>query len=286
MQSQLQPRKLSTVSAILGESPFWSPREAAVWWVDITAGRILRTDTGTGETLGWETGEQTGFVVPGADGRLIAGLTSGLYLFDPSLGSFTLLKDNPVPRSRFNDGVTDPAGRIIAGVMDLDNATPIGAIFSIGPDLDLRLMFDGLYTPNGLAFDPARGRMYFSDSHPEAQTIWVCDYNPDTSETANRRVFATCTDIPGRPDGACVDREGNYWMAGVGGGACLWKFAPDGSRETLAIPQQEPTKPIFDADGTLYYTSKEGTAGGGFLQKAADVAKGAPPVPFRLEPSS
>lgn len=281
----MQTEKLSTISAILGESPFWSPREDAVWWVDITAGRILRTRTDTGETLGWETGEQTGFIVPEAGGKIVTGMTSGLYLFDPALGGLTLLKENPVSGTRFNDGITDPKGRIVAGVMDIDNATPLGVIYSIGPGLEMRPLFDGLYTPNGLAFDAERGRMYFSDSHPESQTIWVCDYDIETGETANRQVFASTRDIPGRPDGAFVDAQGNYWMAGVGGGACLWRFSPDGDRETFGIPQQEPTKPIFDAEGMLYYTSKEGEAGGGYLQKAAGVAKGEAPVPFRLETS-
>lgn len=275
--------QLSTVPAILGESPFWSPRDNAVWWVDISAGRILRTNAKTGTTLGWETGEQTGCIVPEANGRIVAGMVSGLFLFDPKEGSFTRLAENPVKGTRFNDGVTDPAGRLIAGVMDIDNEMPMGVIYSIDGDLNFHPMFDGLYTPNGLAFDPARGRMYFSDSHPAVQTIWVCDYDLETGKATNRQEFATTHDFAGRPDGAFVDVDGNYWMAGVGGGACLWKFSPDGTRETIALPVSNPTKPIFDANGNLYVTSKaEGQGFGGYLAKASDGAKGEAVVPFKL----
>jgi sugar lactone lactonase YvrE len=274
--------QLSSVQAILGESPFWSPAEDAVWWVDITAGRILRTSIRAGKTLGWETGEQTGFVVPEAGGRIVTGLVSGLFLFDPNVGSFSKLAPNPIKGSRFNDAVTDPVGRLIAGVMDLDNATPLGAIYSIGPDLNFRMMFDGLYTPNGLAFDPVRGRMYFSDSHPESQTIWVCDYDIETGETSARRIFVSCQDFDGRPDGGFCDVDGNYWIAGVGGGSCLWKFTPEGVQETVPVPMPDPTKPIFDKSGNLFLTSKKGENGGGYLATATGGPAGVEPVAFVL----
>ena len=74
-------------------------------------------------------------------------------------------------------------------------------------------------------------------------------------------------DLEGRPDGANVDAEGNYWIAGVGGGL-LHVFAPDGKHiaqhETLCLA---PTKPAFggpDLD-IIFLTSKLGDAAGGVL---------------------
>ncbi|MDE1990859.1 MAG: SMP-30/gluconolactonase/LRE family protein [Rhizobiaceae bacterium] len=232
---------------LLGESPVWSEAGNCLWWVDTEGCRLLRTDAATGRTDLWEAPEAVGCLTVRADGTILAGLASGIFLFDPATGSFTIAC-SPESRGdvRFNDGALDPAGRFWAGTMHREITEPAGALFRIEPDLSHRRFFDGFWTPNGLAFDADRGRMYFSDSHPSVQTIWVCDYDIATGIPSNRQVFATTHDFDGRPDGAFVDSDGTYWIAGVGGSQLL-RFMPSG--EALApipFPVTHPTKLVMN----------------------------------------
>ena len=61
----------------------------------------------------------------------------------------------------------------------------------------------------------------------------------------------------GRPDGAAVDEQGRYWVAGFEGQR-LARFAPDGTRlADLPLPVRCPTMPCFGgADRkTLFITT-------------------------------
>ncbi|UWU25209.1 SMP-30/gluconolactonase/LRE family protein (plasmid) [Rhizobium sp. CB3060] len=233
--------------SFLGESPVLSDDGNCLWWVDTEGCRLLRTDVASGRTEVWDAPEAVGCIALRPDGTLLAGLASGIFLFDPAKGGFDLACSPESRRDvRFNDGALDPAGRFWAGTMQFTLTEPAGAIFCVEADLSHRRVFDGIWTPNGLAFDPVRSRMYFSDSHPTVQTIWVCDYDVATGTPSNRRVFATTHDFAGRPDGAFIDEDGIYWIAGVEGSQLL-RFAPSGEAlEPIAFPVTHPTKIIMD----------------------------------------
>lgn len=292
--SPWQFRRLSDKRASLGESPVWSPEDESVWWVDITGGMIFRTDVLTGATREWRAPEQVGCIAFTTNGCVLAGMVSGLFLLQPQgedIGPIV----TPSPRSdvRFNDAAVDPAGRFFAGTMHLDNAAPVGAIYRFDADLSMSLMFDGFYTPNGLAFDPLRQRMYVSDSHPNVQTIWVCDYDVGTGTPHNRRVFARTHGWRGRPDGAAVDAMGNYWIAAVDGGQ-VWCFSPAGERlRSIDVGVSHPTKLAFGGSDLdrVFLTSKAPSPeldrgaddlGGYLLTADADIA-GSPPSAVILE---
>src|SRR5690606_884269 len=245
-----QFRRFSDRSATLGESPLWSEDQGCVWWVDIEGRRLLCSEAAGGATREWTAPGPIACHALLPDGDLLAGIGRGLFRFERSGGRFLELArletDLPV---RFNDGALDPVGRFWAGTMDLDNWAPIGALYRIGPDLRPQRVFEGLLTPNGLAFDPDRSRLYFSDSHATVRTVWCCDYDAGTGEVGERRVFARFTEADGRPDGAAIDAEGNYWIAATDVAALLC-FAPDGSlRRRVAVPVTHPTKPAFGGAG-------------------------------------
>ena len=50
---------------------------------------------------------------------------------------------------------------------------------------------------------------------------------PDPAPVSDRSLFVDMNDYPGRPDGAAMDADGCYWIAGNDAG-CLLRFTPAG----------------------------------------------------------
>lgn len=250
---------LSQTRAALGESPVWSVAQGAWWWVD-TEGRHLLCTAPDGATQTWPTPETPGFVqVSGA--RVLVGMETGIFDFDPGTARFRLRAPLETPGMRYNDACTDAAGRIWAGTMDLENLRENGALYLFDPATDRLLpRLDGFRTINGLAHDAGRGRIFFSDSHPSVQTVWTCDLDP-AGNLGPRRVFARFDALAGRPDGAAFDSAHHYWIAGVGG-ATLYRFDPEGGIAARhRVPVAAPTKPAFGPGGVLALTSRAAAPG-------------------------
>jgi sugar lactone lactonase YvrE len=100
--------------------------------------------------------------------------------------------------------------------------------------------------------------MYLSDSRHSV--IWAYNYEPETGEVSDRRVFYKTTAEQGRPDGAAVDEFGFYWFASFGGSRII-RLTPNGDvdRET-PFPIQFPTMLSFGGTkmDTLFVTSHNG----------------------------
>jgi sugar lactone lactonase YvrE len=97
--------------------------------------------------------------------------------------------------------------------------------------------------------------MYHADTF--TRTVWAYDYDVDTGCATHRRVFTDFAQLPGRPDGACVDSDGCYWVACVFGSAVA-RLTPAGDVDRIVeLPVTAPTMPAFGGDdlGTLYVTS-------------------------------
>jgi sugar lactone lactonase YvrE len=248
----------------VGESPVWHAGEGAWYWVDIPAKRIWRLDYASGALRHWAAGEMVACIAPRAGGGLIAGMETALFaldlLADGSVAA-TRLAAPPelVPGMRFNDGRTDRQGRFWAGTMwmDMAAAKPAGCLYRYDArGLSAPLVAD-LVTQNGLAWSPDGRTMYLSDSHPTRRRVWTFDYDVDAGVPHNRRLFADMAARAGRPDGAAMDSDGGYWVAG-NDGASLLRFAPDGRLDReVAVPFPKPAMPCFggpDLD-TLLVTS-------------------------------
>lgn len=261
--------------AELGESPCWDPVQNVLWWVDVSGRQLLRTDVDTGRSDSWGTPEVPGFVVLLASETPAVGMESGIYGFVPESGVFELLVAVEQPGCRFNDATVDAHGRLWASTMALDASPGRASIHLVDGHGRLTTVVSGLAIPNGLAVDLGRGRLFYSDSHPDVQSIWERPLLTDG--VGAERLFATTAALRGRPDGAALDRDGRYWIAGVDGGE-LYVFGTDGQlAATISVPFPAPTKPcFFGHDGrALAVTSKAVGDNGGRLA-LAEVPGGAP----------
>lgn len=260
----------------------WSADEACLWWVDVTGRRLLRSRASDGAAEEWPMPEEIGFTALAAHGGVVVGLESGLFAFDPESGSLRPLLPLQAEGVRFNDATTDRTGRLWAGTMDLRNERAVGQLLRIDVDLEVTVIERGMRTPNGLAVDEERGRLYYSDTHREVRTIWTAEFDVRSGDVGERNVLAVADGSAGRPDGGALDADGNYWSVGVDGGR-IHVFEPGGARAfDCATPMHDPTKIAFGGPGLsrIYLTSKDGPGDGGRLAVAETPFRGRPLAPF------
>jgi sugar lactone lactonase YvrE len=176
-------------------------------------------------------------------------------LFDPRSGVLTRLTphiDEPAT-NRLNDGKVGPDGAFWVGSMDENSPRQkIGALYRVTADGRISQEGTGYAVSNGLAWSPDGQIMYHSDSTSGIIEAW--DFDPATGGRGKHRILATLTNADGRPDGAAMDTDGNYWSAGPSAG-CINCFSPAGELlRKWEFPVPGPTMPCF-ADGALYVTS-------------------------------
>lgn len=259
----------------LGESPFWHPGEERLYWVDITGRCVRRLHPASGALQSWELPQEPGCMAPAASGGLVLGLRDGIYRARSWGGMLEpIARFDHGAHTRFNDGRADPLGRFWAGTVYEPKDARKADLYSLdcrpgngerGKPI-VQLKAGNATTANGLAFSPARDRLYWSDTPSHAIQAW--DWEAGANVLRRHRVFRQFPPKPagwqpgdpgygGRPDGAAVDAEGHYWCAMYEGGRLL-RLAPDGSiAAEVEVPVRCPTMPCFGGpDGrTLYLTS-------------------------------
>jgi sugar lactone lactonase YvrE len=241
-----------------GESPLWSARDAALYWVDIPAGQIYCWLPTSGERQMWQLPAAVGSIGLADRGGLVVAMRTGFHLFDLETErlSFLCHPEPDITTNRLNDGKVSPEGRFWAGTMDeRPEKEPIGSLYRLDADHCCTRMATGVKVSNGLAWSPDGLTMYHSDSRGAA--IFRYAYDPETGTIGKREVFVSMRTEWGRPDGGATDEEGCYWSCGVSAGR-INRFSPSGKLiEHVDMPITHPTMPCFGgADGsTLYVTS-------------------------------
>lgn len=256
----------------LGESPFWHPRERLLYWVDIPGRKILRANPVTGAVQDWEMPMEPGCIAPAASGGLVVALRDGIYRAQEWGVGLRLLHriEHDVMTTRFNDGKADPLGRFWAGTMYEPRTAAVAELLALdcrdGRTPLVQRMAGGVTIANGLAWSPDRRRVYWADTPQHCVRVW--DWDAERNVMSGEREFHRVEPKPanwhsgmpgyrGRPDGAAVDAQGNYYVA-MFEGQRLLKLAPDGSLlEEIETPVMCPTMPCFGGDDlkTLYITS-------------------------------
>jgi sugar lactone lactonase YvrE len=240
----MQVRRIGDTIDILGEGPVWDVQEQAFYWLDIRGCLVRRYDWSSGRTQSWTLPEMVGSLAVRERGGLLLAMRSSISFFDPATGALERVAAPEAGREnmRFNDGKCDRQGRFWAGTMNDLVREPSGTLYRLDPQRGCVAQFNGLRTPNSLAWSPDGRIMYFADSR--SQVIHAYPYEPATGELGAPRVFHT-VEPPAIPDGATVDAEGFVWSA-LYGGSRVVRIAPDGRVDrTIELPVEQPTSCQF-----------------------------------------
>ena len=185
----------------------------------------------------------------------MVGLRDGIaVLSDSGEVAFIAEVEAEVAENRINDAKCDPAGRLWAGTIRIDNQ-PAGALYRIDADHSVRPVLIGLSLSNGLGWSPDGSLMYLIDSL--AGGLDVFDFDLGSGELSGRRRLVTVGEGEGSADGMTVDSEGFVWIAVYGGGA-VRRYTPSGELVLVVeLPVTQPTSCTFGGADLrdLYITS-------------------------------
>ena len=247
----MQPQLILDAKATLGEGPAWDSKTQTLYWLDILEKRIY-----AGTRILAELDDFVGCLAPCRNGNLLVGKRFSFVDLEPATGQVTVLASVRQPsENRFNDGKCDPAGRFLAGSMDMNEKDPSGALYSFDGKQVTRLL-NGVTISNGLAWSVDHKTFYYIDT--PTREVRSFDYDVANGQIANPRVAFTVPESLGWPDGMTSDMDGNLWIA-MWGGAQVTKWNPNNGKllEQIPVPALHTSSCVFGGRdmNELYITS-------------------------------
>ncbi|MCW5636304.1 MAG: SMP-30/gluconolactonase/LRE family protein [Rubrivivax sp.] len=251
--------------SLLGESPFWHPDEAALYWCDIPGCRLNRFAPARGEHRQWSFDCEPACAAPQQGGEVLLAMRDGVFRFDTAHGTRTQLAPPPYDpaEQRFNDGKADALGRLWVATVYEPRTAPKAALYRCAGGRCERMAGEAT-VGNGVAFSPDARTLYWADT--AAHRIDAFDFDLAAGTLSGRRVFAQfppkqpgqdLAGYGGRPDGAAVDCEGALWVA-MFEGQRLVRLGADGRLlDEVRLPVRCPTMPCFGGADlkTLFVTT-------------------------------
>src|SRR5882724_11389550 len=230
---------------LCGEAPLWDATQQELYWTDC-AGRKLYS-------YNWKS-KRREVLLENFEVNGCALDQSGGFIFTNNSGVwFWNRKDKPVSiassfgnvKLQLNDCIADPEGRLLAGSSFYDPSAeyPLGKLFCIQPNREVRILDEGFRLANGLGFSLDGSTLYFTDS--VARLIYAYAYDSRTGRVRDRRVFVRVDGNSGLPDGLTVDAEGFVWSTEWYGG-CISRYDPEGKLERrIPVPAKQSSSLTF-----------------------------------------
>lgn len=217
----------------LGEGAVWDAEEQALYYLDIFGKKVFRHDPAAGTTRSWETPGHVGAMALRAGGAVLA-MKDSLYTLDFADGACRKIAGPAFdsPDVTINDGAADRHGRFVFGGCSagIDNPRPIGGLFSLDAGHRITKLDGGTHQSNSHCFSPDGRTLYCADSF--LHSLYAYDYDLETGQVANKRVFANTEALGGVPDGSAVDADGVVWVS-IFQGAKIAAYLPDGKLERV-----------------------------------------------------
>jgi sugar lactone lactonase YvrE len=239
----------------LGEGPHWDAESQTLLRVDTLRGEVRRLDPTTGRDQVLKLESPIGFAIPSRTGQLVVGIGHDVNLVGDDEQRTTIATvEAKVDDLRLNDAKCDRQGRLHFGSLS-KSFEATGGLYRLSLGGTAEQILSGVAVSNGMAWDDARERYYYTDSWRFCIDVFDCD--PRTGDVSGRRTFAEVDSMIGMPDGMALDVEGGLWVALFAGGR-IHRYDPQGRlSDVLELPVTHPTSVAFGGQGmsTLFITS-------------------------------
>jgi len=233
-----------------GEGLIWVEESKKLVWVDVFEKpevKIFNFELDQYKSIP-VTGPITS-VAPHLGGGFVASMNGGFYLLTENKDPIHLVSPEGMhPNELLNDGRCDSRGRYVCGSMDLGMKEEIGKIYQLGRDGEIKILDENFIVANGIAFSRNEDIVYISDSRKDI--IWKYDYDIEDGSISNKQKFFSTSELIGRPDGAALDINGNYWSCLFEGASIICIDNETGQVLTkISLPVEYPTMCAFGGDG-------------------------------------
>lgn len=280
----------------------FSPQNNQLDEIDLASGAVTTTVPASHAHVNGQV-----CLLPGGDGRYVAGEDTGQPLVRPGWGVFaadgTFLQKITLPAFAGEDGTPDPIGCVVDAEGRLFG-TAIGSqggadghlVVFFPPDYQTSCTLDaGLRTPGLMTSDDA-GALYVAESVPPGRVQRYAGPFPVNagecgSVVPTKSPFITYTDAVASL-GVARGRDGHFFVSqvvGLGGTpAGIREHAADGAFLREIFPPGDwgnPAGVAFDAEGTLYYADlglnaqNQDVPGAGTVRRITFDAQGRPSEP-------
>ena len=294
---ELTAREVVSTKNVLGESPVWSVRDQALYWISAPEEEVWMWNQRDapfrrlyGTTLGCvavAAGHAGSLLLAGE--RAFLTTTMGPQMSDFASGA-SVLCDRPeqTETTRPNDGRVDREGRLVFGMYNnyhragSSEGQNNAGLYRLNANLEAEEILDYRYrVSNCICFSPDGRTLYFCDT--PTRKLYAFDY-PKEGPLKNRRLIWTMPpNLPGGPDGAQTDSQGYIWMALSGASRVVRVDPSTGVVDTVVhLPVNSPTSCTFggaDLD-ELFITTRGPDGGGLYRVKMPFGIKGLPEPEF------
>lgn len=237
----------------LGEAILWDDLAGLFCWTDIQARKLWSSRSDGSQLVSHELPARlTSFALTDQPGVILAAFDRGIATYSIAERCIHWISHPLFPQGvRFNDGRVDRSGRFVVGTMveDCETAggTNLGALYRVEADGSLSELLSGIAISNALCFSVDGSELY----HADTPTRRLFAYSYETGECRSPRLVREFPEGEG-PDGACVDADGNIWVA-IWGGSRVECLSPNG--ETLHLVQVDAVQPTCPGFGGAELTT-------------------------------
>ena len=227
------------VGSTLLEGPRWSDELNALLCVSIEQERIFLINEEDQFIKTFKTHGQVGFAVFKDQNTIIYAAYDGVFELDIATGKDKFIfQANNVKTLRYNDGDDDPKGWLLLGTTGYKRfAKGENCLYSANADgSNLKKIVENTSISNGIAFAPDSKYLYFIDT--PTKKVGRYKYNIENGDCKFDKYVVEIKD-GGVPDGMCIDKEGNIYVAEWGGfKVCKWNPKTGECLKKYSVPVQ------------------------------------------------